>query len=303
MENLRISVIIPVYNGEKYIGRAIDSVLMQTLEPFEIIVIDDGSVDGTGSILSSYGNKIDVYKQENQGVCKARNAGLQRARGNWIAQLDADDWWDINKLNVMANVLSCREPPSLVFCAQQFWYEDGKNVKKGRIQRRLHDVSCENIAHELMYRNVVVGGNSGPLIKISCLEDVGFFDVNLAGGEDWDLWIRIALRFRIQYVDTVLLNRLERSDSLSKNIEAMLWSDLRVLEKHKHSYLARGAGRWGIRKAKAAVLSRSGVEYFCRGDLGKARPVLIKALLLNPFNTQAIVPMIKFLLGMRHKSS
>lgn len=300
MGNIKISVIMPVYNGEKYISKALDSVLTQSLRPFEVIVIDDGSTDRTGNILSRYGDKIKVYRQENKGVCKARNAGFQRAKGDWIAQLDADDWWDIDKLNVMVNAIHNSETPSLLFCAVQYWYEGGK---KGPIKRRLHDVSCEKIAHELMYHNAILGGNSGPLISRSCLEDVGFFDDELEGGEDWDLWIRIALKYRIHYVDTVLLNRLERPDSLSKNVDAMLWSDLRVLEKHRHSYLNRGAGRWAVRKAKAAVLSRSGVEYFCRGNISKARPVIIKALSLNPFNTQAIVPMIKLLFGMRHKSS
>ena len=99
MDNCKISVIIPVYNGEKYINKAIDSVLNQTFRPFEIIVIDDGSTDGTEDALSQYGDKIKVYKQKNQGVCRARNAGLQRAKGDWVAQLDADDWWNVNKLD------------------------------------------------------------------------------------------------------------------------------------------------------------------------------------------------------------
>ena len=101
-----ITVIIPAYNSVKSIRRAIDSILAQTLKDYEIIVIDDGSTDGTGKIIKEYSNAVSYNYQENAGVCAARNAGIEKARGQWIAFLDHDDYWQPDKLERQMEILT-----------------------------------------------------------------------------------------------------------------------------------------------------------------------------------------------------
>src|SRR5436190_9496549 len=98
MNSSLISCIVPVFNGDRYLAETLDSILAQTHRPIEIIVVDDGSTDGTSAIAAEYGEKIRYIRQENSGVASARNLGLQSARGDFIAFLDADDLWHAGKL-------------------------------------------------------------------------------------------------------------------------------------------------------------------------------------------------------------
>jgi glycosyltransferase involved in cell wall biosynthesis len=93
-----ISCIVPVFNGEKYLGEALDSILKQTYRPLEIIVADDGSTDGTTAVTARYGKQIRYLRQDNAGASTARNFGLNAARGEFVAFLDADDLWHLEKL-------------------------------------------------------------------------------------------------------------------------------------------------------------------------------------------------------------
>jgi len=117
-----ISCIVPVYNGERYLRETLDSIFSQTYRPLEIIVADDGSNDGTAPIVASYGDRIQYLKQENAGASAARNLGLERARGEFIAFLDADDLWHAEKLQRQMACFQAR--PDLELCithVQNFW--------------------------------------------------------------------------------------------------------------------------------------------------------------------------------------
>ena len=103
---MKISVVIPAYNAEQHIGRAIDSVLAQTRPADEIIVIDDGSTDATAEVIRSFGDRVTLIQQKNAGVSVARNTGIEAATGDWIAFLDADDEWLPEKLKRQAEHLS-----------------------------------------------------------------------------------------------------------------------------------------------------------------------------------------------------
>src|SRR4030088_81439 len=103
-----VSVVMPAYNVAWCIGRAVDSVLAQDFRPCELIVVNDGSTDGTGALLESYGAAITVINQENRGMSAARNAGIRRARGTYVAFLDADDWWLAGKLSRQVELMRGR---------------------------------------------------------------------------------------------------------------------------------------------------------------------------------------------------
>jgi hypothetical protein len=150
-----------------------------------------------------------------------------------------------------------------------------------------------------MARNVVLGGGSGPVVRREALLQVGLFDEALTSAEDWDAWIRLAWQCEFVYVEEPLTYRREHALSMSRNISRMLENDLRVFGKYEAMYRASGIGSYRLRRAKAAVYSRSGVMYFCSGQTCKARAALTAALRLDPLNVQALVPMAKLLLGLR----
>jgi len=103
---MKISVIIPVYNGARYLAETLDSVFAQTLAPHEVIIVDDGSTDESPDILRRYGDRLRVFRQENQGVATARNAGLTHVTGDAIAFLDQDDLWPADRNRIMAEALA-----------------------------------------------------------------------------------------------------------------------------------------------------------------------------------------------------
>ena len=118
----RISVVIPVYNGAETISRALDSVFSQTYPPHETIVVDDGSVDETAEIVSAYGGRVRYFRQGNSGPSMARNRGVELANGEWIAFLDADDWYYPDRLRLHAELITARS--DLDFIVGNFDYRD-----------------------------------------------------------------------------------------------------------------------------------------------------------------------------------
>jgi len=292
-----VSVVIPVYNGEAYVADAVESALAQTLPPREVIVVNDGSTDRTQSILAAFGSRIRVISQPNRGLSAARNTGILAARGQWIGLLDADDTWRPHKLQRMSEFLGgTPSDVGVLFSAVLHWWEGSQR----REVRRRKNPDCRGIWRELMARNAILGGGAGPVIRRECFRVVGLFDESLPSAEDWDMWIRIALCYRIGYLDDVLVERREHGASLSRNTDRMLASDIRVFEKHHDTFRARGASRMELRQAKAAVLARSAVAYFYANQIQKARRTSIQALSLDPLNIKALVPMAKLLLGMPH---
>jgi glycosyltransferase involved in cell wall biosynthesis len=182
--------VIPAYNVERYVADTIRSVLAQTYRDFEVIVVDDGSSDGTAAVLDSFGDKIHVVQQQNRGVAAARNTGLRHTTGELIAFLDADDLWLPRRLERMVDFLDVR--PRIGFATSDAFlrYEDVPSAET--YYRDL--VPCPRlprpqpywiIQHNFVFTMVVLRRN--------VLERHGCFDENLTTAEDWDLWMRFIL--------------------------------------------------------------------------------------------------------------
>lgn len=128
-----ISVVIPAFNAEKYLGEALESVWRQTCQPMEVVVIDDGSTDGTSDVLEANADRVRYHRQENQGICAARNAGINEAKGDVIAFLDSDDLWTDDSLEVRAAVLEANpEMDGVVGMVEQFISPDIPDEQKAR---------------------------------------------------------------------------------------------------------------------------------------------------------------------------
>ena len=184
----RVSVIIPTYNCDRFLPEAIDSVLMQTYQDYEIIVIDDGSTDQTCQVLESYQNKIRYFYQENQGSAVARNLGIKQAQGEFIAFLDADDFWILPEK--LAEQVNCFEQqPSLGSVHTGWRIVDGGGEKIIDVEP-WRDVPDLNLESWLMYKPVKT---SGMMIRQHWLEQVAGFDGELRQSHDVDLVLRLGL--------------------------------------------------------------------------------------------------------------
>lgn len=189
-----VSVIVPTFNRRELVCQAIDSVLAQTFSDYELIIVDDGSTDGTGEAIAAYGDRIRYCWQENQGESVARNRGIALAQGEYIALLDSDDLWEPEKLQVQAAVLDAEPEVLVVGC--QSWAVDEQGVRVSP-----HPMGQITDAMQLRYcalreTNHFYGGGSTAMIRHNAL-GVDPFSVGIYYGEDWDLWLRIAARGEI----------------------------------------------------------------------------------------------------------
>jgi glycosyltransferase involved in cell wall biosynthesis len=216
-----ISVIIPTYNREKLVGEAIASILTQRLQDFEILVIDDGSTDSTLKVLSQLRYPIKVLKSNRNGPAKARNIGIQEARGDYIAFLDSDDLWEPNKLQRQLTYLRR-------FKHIPFVYTNVRFREKNQIKRKtLFDDVVPLRKHLLP---ALVSGDaictSTVMIKKQIFDEVGLFDERLKIHEDQDLWNRISSRYTLGHINEPLCimrldtaeNRLLASDNIAHYI-------------------------------------------------------------------------------------
>ncbi len=191
---MKVSVIIPLYNGESYIARSIQSVLDQIYQDFEIVVVDDGSTDGGAEVVRSFNDeRIRLVQQENAGVAAARNRGIREAKGQWIAFLDADDEWKPEKLDRQMDCLEKHPDVKWAGCFYEIW----KKSRQERVFQGLNPryYSRENVVQDvfLLRKNSIPISTIGIIIKKEELEKAGVFDETLKVGEDRELWIRIGV--------------------------------------------------------------------------------------------------------------
>jgi len=201
---LDISVVIPTYNRYELLKRAIASLYEQTTPPQEIIVVDDGSTDNTKAIVKDFPEIIYIY-QENRGVSVARNAGIQKAKNEWIAFLDSDDEWHSKKLQKQID-FHRKNPDILMSYTDEVWIRNGKKVK---IPKKYRKIGEDAFVENLSYCNIAP---SSVMLHKKLLDRVGLFDEDLEVCEDYDLWLRIASKEKIALIDEKLINKYAGHD-------------------------------------------------------------------------------------------
>jgi len=210
-----ISVVIPTYNRVALLERALGSVLAQTLSADEIIVVDDGSTDGTVSMLKSRYPEVNFIEQDNQGVSAARNAGIKTANHSWIALLDSDDVWHANKLERQVQELK-NAPEHLICHCDEIWIRNGQRVN----QMDKHKKTGGHIFQHCLPLCAI--SPSAVMIHGSLFEEIGLFDETLPACEDYDLWLRICSRYPVLYVDEALITKYGgHDDQLSRKYWGM----------------------------------------------------------------------------------
>ena len=220
-----ISVVIPTYNRVALLERALDSVLAQTLSADEIIVVDDGSTDGTVSMLKSHYHGVNFIEQDNQGVSAARNAGIKTASHSWIALLDSDDVWHANKLERQVQELK-NAPEHLICHCDEIWIRNGQRVN----QMDKHKKTGGHIFQHCLPLCAI--SPSTVMIHGSLFEEIGLFDETLPACEDYDLWLQICSRYPVLYVDEALITKYGgHDDQLSRKYWGMDRFRIRALNK------------------------------------------------------------------------
>jgi len=197
-----ISVIIPVYNGAAFIAQAVDSALAQDFSDVEVIVVDDGSTDGTGLILSKYGEKIRVLRQDNRGAAVARNAGAAIAHGEYLAFLDADDWWREDMLTLTYCALEANETAVLAFSGFRELLLGEIELDERRYEKA---PSLEEILAHFLFITP-----SAVLMRSSAFERIGGFCDGLRAYEDTYLLLLAREHGEFIYVDELLMSRRVR---------------------------------------------------------------------------------------------
>lgn len=215
-----ISIIIPAYNSAKYISLAVKSVLNQTYQDFELLIIDDGSTDNTKEIIESFKDKrIEYIYQNNTGAASARNTGIKKAKGEYIAFLDADDRWKPDKLARQIKEITCNPETAMIYSAIEIIYEEISDTKTVRFKKYNNNDFIKSLLVD-PFKSIPLP--STVLIKKSSLHKAGEFNSDYFTGEDWDLWLRVASFGECRYIDEVLVTKLTHSSSITNSMDLEL---------------------------------------------------------------------------------
>jgi len=222
---MNISVVIPTYNRKHTLSRAIASVLNQTLQPIEMIMVDDGSTDGTADWIQETYPRINPIRQSNKGVSAARNIGIKSAKCDWIALLDSDDEWLPDKLE--RQVEAFNQNPGIKLChTEEIWIRNGVRVN----QKKKHQKYGGHIFEKCL--DMCRISPSSAIFHQSLLDDVGYFDEAFSVCEDYDLWLRITAEYPVLFLDEPLIKKYGgHRDQLSIVPDGIETYRIQVLEK------------------------------------------------------------------------
>lgn len=282
-----VSIIIPTYNRAHLLGRAIQSVLDQTHQDFELIIVDDGSTDNTEEIVRSFSDERIRYikHDKNRGGAAARNTGIKAARGEYIAFQDSDDEWLPEKLEKQIRVFETVPPEvGVVYTG----FHRLENNKKTYIPSSKITQKEGYIFSSLLKGNFVT--TQAVLVKRECFERAGMFDENLPRLQDWELFIRISKYYHFKCIDEPLVISYYQPRSISADQNALIRALELILERHFED----------LKKDRRVLASHCLIlgHLLCsNGQLKQGRSYLIKAVKAYPLNIKALCAALASLLG------
>ncbi len=280
-----VSVIIPTHNRADFLTEAIDSVLAQTWRDFEILVVDDGSTDGTRDVIGEYGDRIRYFHKPHRGPSSARNLGASKAHGNFLAFLDSDDIWEPDKLDIQMNFALSHPDIKLISCGG--YVLGNPRRRKSEIGRDLSGDLFLNL-----YQRSFINTSGVVLTRDSFLQ-VGRFDETIRTAEDYDLWLRVAREFPMAHLDAPLVGIRKHSVKLSKNKLELRKNGIRVLQTH---FDPERIPQRIYRRRLADLYLYLGRGYLKLRDFPAARDSFRHSLGLTPFRFRSIRYYLKGLL-------
>lgn len=269
-----VSVVIPCHNAEAFVGEAVGSALGQVGVRHEVIVVDDGSTDASAEILASFGGRITLIRQENRGRSAARNRGLEVARGEFVAFLDADDWWDPEFLRTM--VAALRETGcGLAYCG---WKNEGLEGPRGE---PFVPPDYEGAGKVLALLENARWPVHAAVVRTDLARLAGGFPEDLERSEDFGFWLEVATRTRLARVPRVLaFYRHHRQDHLSTAEAGWALAHLEAQKRFlkRHPGLRDRLGRAGVRRVLYGELRRRAYVAYWGRDLRSARRLFRRLL-------------------------
>lgn len=204
-----VSVIIPVYNRRDMLCQAVESVLAQSYENLELIVVDDGSTENVPAVLAAHADTVTLLTRENRGVSAARNFGVSRSRGKYVAFLDSDDLWLPEKLNRQVAYLEAN--PEIHICqTEEIWIKNGRRINPRKKHRKPSGMIF------MPSLELCLVSPSAVMLKKDFFLETGGFDESLPACEDYDLWLRISCRYPVHLIaDPLVIKRGGHKDQLS----------------------------------------------------------------------------------------
>jgi glycosyltransferase involved in cell wall biosynthesis len=287
-----VSIIVPAYNCENYISETLLSLFEQDYPNIEIIVVNDGSTDGTLNLLKTYAEKVLLIDQVNTGVSGARNQGIQAARGEFISFCDSDDLWAPQKVSEQVNYFADHPNVAMVYCGWHVWKADNEGrfivpkEFKSPVNPSEIDLSESGwIYHKLLLDCICL--TSTVMLRKNIVSDIGVFDTDLACGEDYDYWLRISRITEIHKLKSKLVLYRSIQQSIS-HMPTQVHYEYRVLE--------NAISRWGttgpngeqpiaglLTKRFAQMQFDFGYLHFKFGDPKTATRSFWNAISLQPF--------------------
>lgn len=294
-----VSVILPTYNRAHVVGRAVLSVLHQTYQDFELIVVDDASTDSTQNVLACLQDDRTriIQHRNNRGAAAARNVGIEASRGQYVAFQDSDDEWLPEKLQKQVAMLSAApDEVGVVYCG--FQRIEGNRIRThpswaARWASKIpsHTRRLTGNVHDSLKRGNFVTTQAA-MIRRTCFETAGLFDERLPLLEDWELWLRVSQHCQFVYLDEPLVFVYLSPDSLSTSpMDCIQRAYELILEKHDH-----GPEDDDLR---AQYFHAMGHSACVRGDLRQGQRYLFRALRTSPANTWYWMAALLSLLGQR----
>jgi glycosyltransferase involved in cell wall biosynthesis len=263
-----ISIVIPNYNYAAYLKEAIDSALQQTYTQVEVIVVNDGSTDHSRDVIHLYGSQIKSAFQPNQGPSAARNSGITMATGDYLVFLDADDRLLPNAVDTLLESFTIHPDCGVIF-------GDSEIINVAGTPITLHTNDSETFTYEaFLFKNYILTPEA--MLRRQILNEVGYFNPAFLQGEDYDLWLRIAKKFKIFHIPNVVAQVRIHTSSLSQNkVRLLTWERDVKLSQYDHTIRTR--------RAMADVCHR--LAYECRMVNEKMlfRKYTIEAITYNPF--------------------
>ncbi len=251
----KIDVIIPVFNRKEILKRAINSVLLQSFRDFNLIVVDDGSTDGTAEMIAKYYPEIIYLYQGNKGVSAARNLGIRSSKASFLTFLDSDDEWHKQKLEKQLDFFN--NNPEIKICqTKERWVRKGKFVNPGNKHiKRSGDIFEKSL--ELCYITP-----SSVMIKRELLDEYGLFDESLPACEDYDLWLRISWNNNIGLIEEDLLTRYGGHEDQLSAVPMLDKYRIQALEK-----FVSGESGSIEQKEKAFLMMKQKADIYIKGLL------------------------------------
>ena len=278
MYPVTISVVIPAYNAAPYIREALESVLAQSYTNFEVIVVDDGSVDNTAQIVRDFGTAVRLVQQKNRGLAAARNAAIKEAQGEIIAPLDADDLWEPVYLEIMIDFLLQHQNAVAAYCG--FRYISAAGVEIGRSASKV-------VPSESFHETLLGDGNwlipSAVIFYKNMAERVGLFDEEISPVADAGLWMNLSAHSPFVGLPNQLVKYRRHGENMSNDPKLMVSANARLIEKI-FGAPSDASTHWSPQKRQAytKLFSSGALQYLASGNTEESTRYFLRLLELAP---------------------